>query len=546
MSKVQLRQYQKDAIVQIEGAMALGSTEISLNGPTSFGKTITIGQFIKDQIDEGKSVVFMMNLTALIEQTMDTLKRLKVPFRVIAAEFDGQEFDHQAKVTIAMQQTLHARIDKVDVDCDVLVIDEFHRSFRTDTMEKVKRKLQPEHIVGISGTNYDEKGYALPGVDIIETQTIKQLTQDGFLTPLKVYSAEFAEKMDYSEGGSGEYSESFLNGKINNVEFNVHIVEAWKKVAEGKKTIAFCTGIAHSESLAAQFELEGIKAYAYHSKLSKSDSKLIMSDFKQNGGILCSVGKVLVGFDDPSIECGIAARPTRTRRVWQQAVGRMIRLFEGKKEAILLDCAQWTSEHGFYDDHYSPPEYGDREALKREKEERAIQVMPVIVGSEPTEVTPEIVLSKVKELEAKKQDIPTIQMKDLIAIFETSQEPLLILRIAYEINRRKTGQAYRYETVRWVADVWNEMLEEFPQYHTRLLKTLRTMAKNKVSQGKKINALHFTVAKEVKDMNTGEIVPGWLRRQTPYVDYTLPDSTEPSTEVINNYEFEINEDEIPF
>ena len=532
MSKPELRKYQKEAIIQIEGAMALGSTEISLNGPTSFGKTITIGQFIKDQIDEGKSVVFMMNLTALVEQTMDTLKSLGVPYRVVAAEFDGLEFDHQAKVTIAMQQTLYARLDKVDIDCDVLVIDEFHRSFRTDTMEAVKRKLKPEHIVGISGTNYDEKGYALQGVDIIETKTIRQLTDDGFLTPLRVYSATFAEQMDYSESGSGEYSEQFLNGKINNDEFNEHIVKAWHKIAKGMKTIAFCTGIDHSESLAAQFQRSGVVAYAYHSKLSKKVSKGIMDDFKKNGGILCSVGKVLVGFDDPSIECGIAARPTRTRRVWQQAVGRMIRLFEGKKEAILLDCAQWTSEHGFYDDDYHAPDYGEKEALKKVKEDAAIQVMPTIVGDDPTLVDRVIVLNKIEELDRKRKQIPELNVKDLLAIYETSQEPLEILRVAFEMNRRKTGAAYTRMNVEWISVEWDAMLAQFPQYVTRLLKTLRTMSKNKVSQGKKLAALHYS--------------PDWLREQTPYRDYLEADSVEPSSEVMANYEFEINEDEIPF
>ena len=110
-----------------------------------------------------------------------------------------------------MQQTLYSRIDKVDIKCDTLVIDEFHRSFRTDTMEAVKKKLKPEVIVGISATVYDEKGYALKGVETIETTTIEELTSDGHLTPLRTVSVQFAEEMDYSESGYGEYSVNFLN-----------------------------------------------------------------------------------------------------------------------------------------------------------------------------------------------------------------------------------------------------------------------------------------------------------------------------------------------
>jgi superfamily II DNA or RNA helicase len=527
MADVELRDYQKNAISQIEGAIAFGSEEVCLSAPTSFGKTITISQFIKDQVDMGKSVVFMMNLSALVSQTRTTLKAMGIPYRIVAAEYDGLEFDHQAKVTIAMQQTLYSRIDKVNIDCDVLVIDEFHRSFRTDTMEAVKKKLKPDIIVGVSATPYDEKGLALPNVDIVETTTIKELTDQKFLTPLRTFSVQFSEDIDYSEAGSGEYSENFLNGIINNDDYNSNVVKAWQKIASDRKTIVFCTGIDHAEALSAQFAQNGVKAKAYHSKIPVMDSRAIMKDFRNNEiQVLCSVNKILVGFDDPSITCGIACRPTKTRRVWQQACGRMIRLFENKKDAILLDCAQWTAEHGFYDEPYSAPALEEKGELKRIKEQASVPIMKLVVAETPLEINRKTCIKKIEELNAKRKQIPDLNVKDLLAIYETSQEPLEILRVAYEMNRRKTGQTYTRKSVEWVAEKWYELIDKVPQFKTRLLKTLRTMAKRKVSTGKKLTALHYS--------------PEWLLEQSPYKDYNVPDYVEPPT-------FEgIDEDEVPF
>ena len=536
MGNIELRGYQTNAIDQTEGAIAFGDTELCISAPTSFGKTYTIAQFIKNQIDLGNHVVFMMNLSALVEQTMEAMKNMGIPFRVIAAEYDGQEFDHQAKVTIAMQQTLYARIDKVSVKCDTLVIDEYHRSFKTDTMNQVRALLKPDVVVGLSATPYDEKGYALSGVELIETVSVKDLTEQKYLTPLRTFSAEFAENMDYSEAGSGEYSENFLNGILNNDKYNSQVVKAWYKVAKDKKTIVFSTGIEHSEALAENFRAIGVEASAYHSKMNKKHSKAIMDKFKSGEiQVLVSVNKILVGFDDPSIECGVACRPTKTRRVWQQACGRMIRLFERKRDAILLDCAQWTAEHGFYDEDYYAPDFGEKEKLKKSKEESAVQVMQVIVAEEPTEVTRKIVIKKIEELESMKRQIPDLQVKDLLAIFETSQKPIEILRVAFEMNKRKIGAVYTRRMVEWISDEWDTMLEEFPQYHTRLLKTLRTMSKGKVSKGKKLASLHYVVSKNTKDMSTGEIGPGWLRQQTPYRDYIAPDSVDVSENVYNEY-----------
>jgi hypothetical protein len=75
------------------------------------------------------------------------------------------------------------------------------------------------------------------------------------------------------------------------------------------------------------------------------------------------------------------------------------------------------------------------------------------------------------------------------------------------------------------------MIRKFPQYRTRLLKTLRTAAKNKVSQSKKLAALHY--------------FPAWLMEQSPYRDYVQPDNVDATAEVIANYT-NFDTDEIPF
>ncbi len=531
---MKLRKYQAEAIEQIDGSIAMGSTELCLDAPTAFGKTLTAAHFIKDQLERGNSVVFLMNLTALVQQTIDELKGMEIPFKVIAAEFDGQEFDHRANVTICMQQTLHARIEKIEPpSCDVLIVDEFHRSFRTDTMEEVKRFLKPDIILGLSATPYDEKGYALPDVDLIQTTSVKILTEQKFLTPMKVMSVKFAEEIDYSDAGSGEYSDNYLDGKINNESYNSEVVNAWEKTAKGKKTLAFCSSIAHAEALAHQFALKGYEAMPYHSKQSKNDSRAIMEDFKSKKiKVLCSVGKILVGFNDPSVECGIACRPTKTRRVWQQACGRLIRLFDTKTEAILLDCSAWTSTHGFYDDPYYAPPYGNKEELSKAKEKAAVTVTELLLNKgEPTEIIKELVDNKVEELKRNAERIPEISMIQLVSIYNTSTIPEQIATIAYEMNMRITGTTYRDSQVLWTIEDWLVLFEEFPMYKQRLIQTMRTMFKNKVSARKKLAALHYS--------------PNWLREQTPYSYKYETDSTDVSEETYNAYN-DIDEDEIPF
>ena len=225
-------------------------------------------------------------------------------------------------------------------------------------------------------------------------------------------------------------------------------------------------------------------------------------------------------------------RKTAVRSLFYQQVGRLIRTAEGKEYAELLDLANNTAEFGFHDEPYFPPEQGDKNALNEIKEELSAREISLIADEEPTEVTRKLVLDKVEELERKKKDIPEISVKDLIAIYENAQDPLTILRIAHEMNRRKTGEGYTRAKVEWISKEWDIMIEEFHMYKSRLLKTLRTMAKNKVAQGKKLSALHFVVKKETVNRE-GQTEPGWLRQQSPYnlesmiqaerdIDFDLP------------------------
>jgi hypothetical protein len=102
------------------------------------------------------------------------------------------------------------------------------------------------------------------------------------------------------------------------------------------------------------------------------------------------------------------------------------------------------------------------------------------------------------------------------------------------MNRRKTGTQYRLSTVEWAAEPWYPFIEQFPQYKSRILRSLKTMMKNKVSKGAKPAGIHYSAS--------------WLMEQTPYIDYLQPDSADVSNEVYENYNVydDIDMDEIPF
>ena len=244
-----------------------------------------------------------------------------------------------------------------------------------------------------------------------------------------------------------------------------------------------------------------------------------------------------VGFDAPATQLLVNLRPTKVLRLYLQILARASRPFPGKEYGEILDLSQGTKTHGFLNEPIAYIQKGNKKELEKSKEDRKAEVVRTIVKEEPTLITRKLVLDKVEELKAKAKKIPELNLQDLVALFDTSTDITTILTIAYEMNRRKTGLSYTMKSVNWVAEPWYKMLEDFPQYHSRLIKTIRTMSKTKVQKGKKINALHYTV-----------LEGGWLRDQRPYSMYIEPDNVDVSDEVYNTYNAydDIDMSEVPF
>lgn len=140
----------------------------------------------------------MVNIEPLIDQIGEALTSLGMTYSIIKAGRDS-EFDHKERIHIVMSQTFYARSENLDIKCDKLLIDERHVEYDTPRTKKLIENLSPESIIGTSATPYDSNGFLLHGSEIIETATGRNLTDGGFLCPLRYYIPKWAERIDYSK-----------------------------------------------------------------------------------------------------------------------------------------------------------------------------------------------------------------------------------------------------------------------------------------------------------------------------------------------------------
>ena len=495
---MKLRDYQLEAIDLIEGHMVFDTAPCCLAAPTSFGKTITIGHLIKDLVADGKDVVFMMNLTSLVSQTCLMLDSLDIKYNVLSASYTGKQSGPSAKVKVVMQQTLSSRLDEMSKHgtlpkCDVLIIDEMHISHDTRTMNKVKEALRPSNIIGLSATPIDEKGAVLKNVTIIETETTKDLTRDGYLTHADTYILNYAQELDFSDIGSGEdYTDPEIDAKLNNPEYNQAVVDGWESYRQELtlKTIVFVSTIEHAVSLRDTFREAGFKAQAYHSKMTATQRKDEMNLFRDNlTEVMISVSSLIAGFDMPDIECGIMCRPTKRARTYLQAVGRILRLHKDKEGAIWIDAAKVTSDHGLYNNPYDFT-ISDHLELKKYKQKRAEPYLSAFVKKNKnskhlTSVTEKHLKSFKSAIE--KDSSPEALNERFKACMEVKELMNLLEKIAKVASKHGFSKEFVSETV---VPYVNE---------GGSIKAIKTRAGNILNQGKKLNSLHY--------------FPKWLKEQ---------------------------------
>lgn len=137
----------------------------------------------------------------------------------------------------------------------------------------------------------------------------------------------------------GDFALGSLSEAVNTTSTNNITVRAWMASAENRKsTLVFCVDIEHARQLTAAFRDHGIDARYITASTPKGVRAEQLRAFKdQEFPVLLNCGLFTEGTDIPNIDCVLLARPTRSRNLLIQMIGRGLRLFPGKKDCHVID-----------------------------------------------------------------------------------------------------------------------------------------------------------------------------------------------------------------
>lgn len=343
--------------------------------PTGYGKTQVSAYIAKSAAEKGKRVYFTVHRKNLITQTSRTFHNWGIPHGVIAAGYPQRLNEAVQVVSI---NTLLRRLGKIP-RCDLMVVDECHLAC-SDTWTEVLGyfKKYDARLLGNTATpaRLDGKPLAEHFDVIVQGPSVRELIDAGRLSDYVIYAP--SEELDLTgvRTQHGDYATRDLEVVVEKSKVVGDAVEHYRKLALGKRALAFCVSIRHSKHVVEQFQAAGISAAHIDGDTPDDERKRIIAAFA-NGSVhvLSNVELVTTGFDlsaqvgrDVPVEAAIMLRPTMSLTLWLQMIGRCLR----KKDypAIIADHVNGSGRHGFPDDERE----WSLEGRKRRSKSEAVEV----------------------------------------------------------------------------------------------------------------------------------------------------------------------------
>lgn len=343
----ELRQYQKDALEAIKTSYENGITKQLIVIPTGGGKTVTFTS-IPYIIPNSLPMLVLAHREELLDQAARTISSVHPEFKV-QIEQANRRVDPDCDVVVASVPTLGRtnsdRINKFSKDYfKSIIIDECHHA-SSKTYTNILDYFENYFLLGVTATPQRSDNLRLTDIfdDIVYYKNMSDLINEGWLSRIVGYRVRTSVDISSVKTVRGDYSEGQLQKAIDIPARNDAIVAAYNDLVPGTKAIVFCAGIEHANNVALSFKKSNISTAVIIGSTSSEERKDIFTKFR-NGTIkvVVNVGVLTEGFDEPSVETIILARPTRSNLLYTQIVGRGVRLFDGKPFCNIIDIADAT------------------------------------------------------------------------------------------------------------------------------------------------------------------------------------------------------------
>jgi superfamily II DNA or RNA helicase len=367
---MQLREYQSEAIDALSERWDADGRRLAVVLPTGAGKTVIFSALAREYARHSR-VIILVHRDELASQTVDKLRRL-LPPGVTIGRVQAQHRDLNARVVVASIQTL-TRPNRL---AELLryrpfalgVADECHHA-ASDGWVAVMDALDEHHErhsegrmrwAGFTATmsRADNRGLGDVWEEVVYSRGIRYMIEHGYLVPPvgKTLAAIDTSKVRVSRG---DYAVGELGIKVATDVMRTAVVKGYHEHAADRSGILFAPTVDAAEFFRQGLVDSGITAEGVYAGVHPRDRAAIYERVqKGTTQVLTSCTALTEGFDLPRISAAVLCRPTLHAGLYVQQIGRALRPWPGKTNAVILDAAGASQRHSLdalIELHETPP-----------------------------------------------------------------------------------------------------------------------------------------------------------------------------------------------
>lgn len=464
----ELREYQQEAIDNLFTIRESGDSIALLYHATGIGKTVTAASDAK--VVNGRTLFLVHNLK-LADQAEDTFAQIWP--EATRGYYTGIEKNLEAKVIFATVQSVSNNVLSFEPkDFDYIIVDECHHT-AAKTYQQIFSYFEPKFILGLTATPERADGEDILQLfqNVAHKMDLKTAVEREILAPIRCIRVKTDIDLTEVRINGIKYNAQDLESKLFIPERNQLIVDTYLKYAKGKKTVIFCANVNHAEDIAHLLQEQGVHAAAVSSRENVATRERILKAYEEGDiHVLSACDLLNEGWDSPCTEVLFMARPTMSKVIYMQQLGRGTRKYEGKESLLVFDFVDNAnmfnmpySLHRLLDvGEYKPNEYVlapshlkklDEDMLRRGERPDAYLDVPIDVDD--YEVID--LFNWKNEVKEMKSQLEFVRMVDVQTetVERYVREGKIVPDLAVPIGDTRTFNYYKEDTIKEYAKTYN-------------------------------------------------------------------------------------------
>lgn len=340
------RDYQSAALEAVDTDAAAGLQRLVVALPTGAGKTPVAVWAAKKR---GGRTLLLTHRDELIQQAEEKFKVCWPEAAVGIVKAERDERDKQ--VVLASVQTVASKRRALAAEFNTIIVDEMHHSIADSwqaALAAAGAYLPGVLTLGFSATpeRGDKRALGSFWQKISYSRTILQMIQAGWLSDLRAKQVSLAVDLGVVKIRNGDYADGSLGDAMHAAGAPAKVAEAWVRYGEGRRTLCYAPTVAIAQEIEQELRDRGVRSACVWGEQALDARRAVLAAYAEGKfQVLTNCAVLLEGYDDPATSCILMARPTKSRVLYQQAIGRGTRTFPEKADCLILDMVGASVEH---------------------------------------------------------------------------------------------------------------------------------------------------------------------------------------------------------